>query len=138
MIKPLLDHVGIVVPVLEPALEDLTNQLGFEFTIVFDDDLAIHVPEIGNGLVHLRIAYSAERPALEIIEAVPETPWSPDQHGLHHVAYFVDDLDRESARLGSLCPVEICGLGEDGAVPTTFTYHTGGAFRVELLSPDLA
>jgi catechol 2,3-dioxygenase-like lactoylglutathione lyase family enzyme len=138
MIRPELDHVGIVVPALEPALEDLRTQLGFEFTVVFDDDLAVQEPSRGNGAIHLRIAYSAQRPALEIIEAVPETPWSPDQHGLHHLAFFVDDLDRDSRQLAGLCPIEICGLGEDGAVPTTFTYHTGGAFRLELLSPRLA
>jgi hypothetical protein len=137
MIRPELNHVGIVVPALEPALEDLTTQLGFEFAIVFDDDLAVHEPSSGEGVVRLRIAYSAQRPALEIIEAVPGTPWSPDQHGLHHLAYVVDDLDRDSQRMAGLCPIEICGLGEDGAVPTTFTYHTGGAFRVELLSPRL-
>jgi hypothetical protein len=138
MIRPELNHVGIVVPALEPALEDLTTQLGFEFAIVFDDDLAVHEPPIGNGVVHLRIAYSAQRPALEIIEAVPGTPWSPEQRGLHHLAYFVDDLDRDSQRLAGFCPIEICGLGEDGSVPTTFTYHAGGPFRVELLSPRLA
>jgi Glyoxalase/Bleomycin resistance protein/Dioxygenase superfamily len=138
MIRPELNHVGIVVPALEPALAELSTQLGFEFTVVFDDDLAVHEPSMGNGLVHLRIAYSAQRPALEIIEAVPDTPWSPDQHGLHHLAYVVDDLDRDSQRLAGLCPIEVCGRGEDGALPTTFTYHTGGAFRVELLSPLLA
>jgi hypothetical protein len=138
MIRPELDHVGIVVPALEPALEDLTAQLGFEFTIVFDDDLAVHEPASGNGVVHLRIAYSAQRPALEIIEAVPGTPWSPDQHGLHHLAFHVDDLDLDSRQLAAPCPIEICGRDDDGAVPTTFTYHTGGLFRVELLSPSLA
>ena len=42
--------------------------------------------------IHLRIAYTSQRPALELIEAVPGTPWSPDRAGLHHLGYHVDDL----------------------------------------------
>jgi hypothetical protein len=129
-----LDHVGIVVPALEPALEQLSSQLGLQFELVFDDELVIHQPGTGNRGVHLRIAYSVQRPHLEVIEAVPGTPWAPERAGLHHLAYFADDLRAESRRLAGPCPIEICGVGADGATPTTFTYHTGGIFRVELLA----
>ena len=135
MIDPTLDHVGIVVPELEAAIADLAAQLRFDFTIVFDDDLEVREPDRADRAIHLRIAYSPQRPALELIEAVPGTPWSPDRVGLHHLAFFVDDLVPESERLAVACPIEICGRDADGNVPTTFTYHTGGLFRVELLAP---
>ena len=67
--------------------------------------------------------------------AEPGTPWAPDRVGLHHLAFFVDELAAESERLAGPCPIEICGRDTDGNVPTTFTYHTGGLFRVELLAP---
>jgi catechol 2,3-dioxygenase-like lactoylglutathione lyase family enzyme len=135
MIDPMLDHVGIVVPDLEAAMTDLSAQLRFDFAIVFDDDLDVREPGDADRVIHLRIAYSPQRPALELIEAVPGTPWAPDRVGLHHLAYFVDDLPTESERLAGPCPIEICGRDADGNVPTTFTYHTGGLFRVELLAP---
>jgi hypothetical protein len=47
----------------------------------------------------------------------------------------LDDLRAENGRLAGACPIEICGRDADGKVPTTFTYHTGGLFRVELLAP---
>jgi hypothetical protein len=134
VIDPTLDHVGLVVPALAPALEQLSSQLGFQFELVFDDELAVHEPGGGNRGIHLRIAYSVQRPHLEVIEAVAGTPWAPERAGLHHLAYFVGDLGADSRRLAGPCPIEICGVGADGAIPTTFTYHTGGLFRVELLA----
>jgi len=127
--------VGIVVPDLEAAMADLATELGFEFAIVFDDDLEVREPPGVDRAIHLRIAYSPQRPALELIEAAPGTPWAPDRVGLHHLAYFVDDLVADSDRLAGPCPIEICGRDAAGNVPTTFTYHTGGHFRVELLAP---
>ena len=135
MIDAALDHVGIVVPDLEAAMADLAAQLRFDFAIVFDDDLEVREPPDADRAIHLRIAYSPQRPALELIQAVPGTPWAPARVGLHHLAYFVDDLPAESGRLAGACPIEICGRDADGNVPTTFTYHTGGLFRVELLAP---
>jgi len=136
MIDSTLDHVGIVVPQLEAAMEMVEAQLGFACNIVFDDVLPVHEPATGNGTFSLRIAYSSQRPgALELIEAAPGSPWSPDQIGLHHLAYTVDDLGVESARLAGMCPIEICGRDADGTSPTVFTYHTGGLFRIELLAP---
>jgi catechol 2,3-dioxygenase-like lactoylglutathione lyase family enzyme len=135
VIDSTLDHVGIVVPDLDAAMAELAAQLGIEFAIVFDDDLEVREPGDGDRSIHLRIAYSPERPALELIEAVVGTPWAPDRVGLHHLAFFVDELVAESERLAGTCPIEICGRDAGGNVPTTFTYHTGGLFRVELLAP---
>ena len=134
MIDLTLDHIGLVVPALEPALEELSSQLGSRFELVFDDELPIHEPGTGERRVHLRIALSAQRPGLEVIEAVPGTPWAPEHAGLHHLAYFADDLPGDSKRLARSCPIEICGIDADGTMPTTFTYHTGRIFRVELLA----
>jgi hypothetical protein len=138
MIDPVLDHVGVVVPDLAVAMEMAQAQLGIATTIVFDDALPANKPGAGDRVVRLRIAYSEQRPAaLELIEAAPGSPWSPDHAGLHHLAYRVDDLGTESARLAGLCPIEICGR-DDGRSPRMFTYRTGGLFRIELLAPRLA
>src|ERR1700745_3359288 len=97
---------------------------GCKSTTWSDADLEVREPGDGDRSIHLRIAYSPERPALELIEAVVGTPWAPDRVGLHHLAFFADELVAESERLAGTCPIEICGRDAGGNVPTTFTYHT--------------
>jgi hypothetical protein len=127
MIQSKIDHVGIVVPHLERAIENLAAQLGYDFEIVFEAELPVQVPGSGDRSIPLRIAFSTQRPGLEIIEAVAGTPWAPENAGLHHLAFFAEDLDADSTKLAGLCPIEVSGAG-------LFTYHTGGIFRVELLA----
>lgn len=136
MIDLSLDHVGLVVAKLEPALEQLSAQLGLEWLPTFDGALSMHQDGVGTRDVHLRIAVSVQRPRLEVIETVPDSPWALDGTDalLHHVAYYADDLRGESRRLAGVCPIEICGVDADGTRPTIFTYHhILGGFRFELL-----
>ena len=70
MIDPTLDHVGIVVLDLDAAIDAMRVQLGFEFTVVFDDVLPVHEESSGDRGVHLRIAYTAQHPALVMLTSV--------------------------------------------------------------------
>jgi Glyoxalase/Bleomycin resistance protein/Dioxygenase superfamily len=134
MIRNTIDHVGIVVPNLEPAMEQLGEQLGYEIRIVFDQELPVVLRHGGSRDVHLRIAVTTQIPRLELIEAAPGTPWSADSIGLHHLAFYAEDLRADSETLETTCPIEVRGRDEHGDL-TLFTYHTGvgGVFRAELL-----
>jgi catechol 2,3-dioxygenase-like lactoylglutathione lyase family enzyme len=135
MIDTKLDHVGIVVPDLERAMEALTAQLGVEWMGVFEPTMPMHDAEHGTRAVTLRIGLTPEPPRLELIEAIPGSPWQLDDDRmlLHHLAYFVDDLGNESARVAGPCPIEIAGVGVEGDIPRTFTYHIHHGLRFELL-----
>ena len=137
MIDLKLDHVGLVVPKLEPALETLSSQLGLTFLEVFEPVISMHRPVCGTQDVHLRISLSVQVPRLEVIEMLPDSPWSlaGNEALLHHLAYYADDLTGDSRRLiAGACPIEICGVKPDGTIPTTFTYHhILDGFRIELL-----
>jgi hypothetical protein len=136
MIDTNLDHVGIVVPRLEPALEALSSSLGVDWLPIFDDDLAMHEPGRGPRVVHLRIGCTVQYPRLEVIEALPDSPWAlaGGEFHLHHVAFYATDLAGDSRRVSAgPCPIEICGVGADGAMPKTFTYHVQNGLRFELL-----
>jgi hypothetical protein len=132
-----LDHVGLVVPKLEPALEQLSSQLGFEWIGRYEPVISMHRPGRGTQDMHLRISLSVQVPRLEVIEALPDSPWAlgGNEGMLHHLAYYADDLTGESRRLAvGACPIEICGVKADGTMPTTFTYHhILKGFRIELL-----
>src|SRR5258708_6034025 len=116
MIDTNLDHVGIVVPDLDAAMEALTKNLSISWRGVHTPTLRVRTGRRGVHEIHHRIAISDHRPFLELIQAVPDSPWalSEDRMLLHHVAYFVDDIGLDSAAIAGPCPVEIEGVGEAG------------------------
>jgi len=139
MIDPHLDHVGIVVPELGPAMDALSTYLGVEFMEIVEPVLPMRDMHRGTRDVALRIANSTLNPRLEVIEALPDSPWALDGTGmvLHHIAYFVDDLAEDSRSVAGPCPIEIAGVRTDGEVPGIFTYHIHNGLRFELLDPML-
>jgi hypothetical protein len=140
MIDPNLDHVGIVVPKLEPAVEALSTHLGIEWMGTVEPEFPMHDEVHGTRSVKLRIANSTLSPRLELIEALADSPWTlGDGEGmvLHHIAFFVEDLSEDSRSVAGPCPIEICGAGQDGEIPTVFTYHVHNGLRFELLDPLL-
>ena len=139
MIDPHLDHVGIVVPELEPAMDALSTHLGVEWMDIVEPVLPMHDTEHGTHDIALRIANSTLSPRLELIEALPDSPWARDGEGmvLHHIAYFVGDLAEDSRSVAGPCPIEIAGVRTDGEIPGIFTYHIHNGLRFELLDPML-
>jgi catechol 2,3-dioxygenase-like lactoylglutathione lyase family enzyme len=135
MIDTKLDHVGIVVPDLEHAMKALGAHLGVEWMGVFEPTMPMQDAERGDREVSLRIALTPDPPRLELIEAIPDSPWQLDEERmlLHHLAYYVDDLGADSARVAGPCPIEIAGVGAEGDIPRTFTYHVHDGLRFELL-----
>jgi hypothetical protein len=130
-------HVALIVPLLEPALEELTKVTGCGWRPTFEGGLSLHQPGVGYRDVRMRIACSTQEPFLEVIEAVPDTPWALSESGsnLHHIAFYTDDLDEASQHVSSsFCPIEICGVARDGRMPATFTYHSAGGLRIELVA----
>jgi hypothetical protein len=140
MIDPNLDHVGIVVPKLEPAVEALSKYIGIEWAGTVEPEFPMHDEAHGTRSVKLRINNSTLNPRLEVIEALPDSPWALDDGAgmvLHHIAFFVDDLAEDSRSVAGPCPIEICGAGAGREIPTVFTYHVHNGLRFELLDPLL-
>ena len=94
-------HVGIIVPDIQRDLDEIARRFGVTFpnppghTEVLVRARGRETPAIVRG------AYSAEGPPwLEVIQAVPGTPWEAGAGSrIHHLGAFVDDLDDEVARL---------------------------------------
>jgi hypothetical protein len=129
-------HYALIVPDLDPALEELSSLLGYEWGNIWEGVLAVYQPDTGHREIPMRIAMSAQPPHIEVIEGRAGTPWELSTTGsnIHHIAFYTDDLDGESRDVAtSFCPFEICGVGADGTLPSTFTYHQRGGLRVELV-----
>ena len=129
-----LFHTGIVVDDFDQTLAELTARAGHQFAEPMASSLHLRTPA-GDLTVDLLVAYSrGPGPLLEVIKAVPGTHWQPVVgSGLHHLGYWVDDIDGESAALTAAgMPLEAAGLGPDDQVVYVYHYDEGGV-RIELV-----
>jgi Glyoxalase/Bleomycin resistance protein/Dioxygenase superfamily len=129
-------HVGMIVPRLEPALEELADLLGLAWRPIIDSEVPVHEPAGGaDRTLRLRFAYSVAAPYLEVIEAVPDSPWAlSDGSNLHHLGFWSDDVPGDARRFGKArCPLEVCMTGPDDGWPIGFSYHRGHGVRLELV-----
>lgn len=116
-----VDHIGIAVTDLEAAMSEYADALEVEWRSIFEftaEQAALFGSDTGVSIEGLRAVGSrpraeaepGDRPPvmLELVEAPPSSPaarfWGcPDgRNHVHHVAYLVDDVDAESARIHRL------------------------------------
>jgi len=89
-----IDHVGVAVQEIEPALELYRDRLGLPLAhreVVEEQGVEAVLLEIGEGHVELLKPLSPDTPVGKFIAA--KGP------GLHHVAYQVSDIDAELERI---------------------------------------
>jgi len=132
-------HIGVVVQDLDRAMDELGTSLGYEWTSVRAMNTELLVPA-GSKPVSLRLAFTRQGPPwLEFIEGPADSVWSAaGGNALHHVAFWVDDLEGERRHLESQgMAFEVGGMSADGQL-SGFAYHLnphGG--RVELVDVRL-
>ncbi len=133
-------HVGIVVPDLAAARTTFTEQLGVVWGPVLHFDEVEYRDGTGaDVLLPTTMCYSADGPHLELIQEVPGSVWSCNEHSnLHHIGFWSDDLAADGAALaGSACPLQLCGRSGTQA-PASFAYHRNEfGVRIELVDAAL-
>lgn len=133
-----LYHTGIVVDDFDPALDQLTASGGHRFAEPMNSSVRLRTPS-GETTVDLLVTYSCgPGPLVEVIKAVPGTHWQAvTGSGLHHLGYWVDDIEAESAALSAAgIPLEAAGLGPDDQVMYVYHYNEGGV-RIELVDRSI-
>ncbi len=98
-------HVGIRVPDIYRAMEELGESLGLTWTeVVENPGQRLWTPESGQQEVPLKFVYSCEGPQhLELLEGEKGSFWDGSENsGVHHVGVWVDDVQSETDRLISL------------------------------------
>jgi catechol 2,3-dioxygenase-like lactoylglutathione lyase family enzyme len=118
-------HVGIVVPDIDAAIDEMARTLGLDFNEPHDSTY---------GDAEIRVAYARPGPPFfELVQGMPGTAWDTAAGPrMDHVGYFSADLDADVARLEAAgMPLDIDGR-EYGA---RFTYHRSlsSGLRVELI-----
>lgn len=141
MIDPArLYHIGVVVQDLDRAMDELATAMGYTWTTVRTMDTSVLLASGGPKPINLRLAFTRQGPPwMEFIEGPSDSVWSSaGGNALHHVAFYVDDLEAEKQRMESLgMTFEVGGMGPDGRL-SGFAYHLnphGG--RVELVDERL-
>jgi catechol 2,3-dioxygenase-like lactoylglutathione lyase family enzyme len=130
-------HTAVIVPDVEEAMARLTHLAGHEWMMPVEHPVQVWSAD-GEATATLRMVYSHGEPGdprLELIQEVPGSPWvrSP-QSAIHHIGYFVDDLQASSqALVDEGVPLEVCGcMGPTR--PTGFAYHlTPEGLRIEVV-----
>jgi hypothetical protein len=90
-------HTGIVVPDIDAAMARLSALAGYRWITPLSYTLPFRTTA-GVRELTSTIVYSVQSPHLELVQEVPETPWTAAPgNSVHHVGYFTDDL-AETAR----------------------------------------
>jgi hypothetical protein len=140
-------HICLAVDDLAAAMDHYARALGVEWspTIAFPAEFVVASDVFEDGVSHegLEIAISRqERAALELACAEPGSPafrmWGTDKgrHYVHHVAYWVHDLEAEARHLAEHGFVREMWV-EPGDKPLTAYYTSGSGTRIELYSTAL-
>ncbi|HME74371.1 MAG TPA: VOC family protein [Mycobacterium sp.] len=93
-----LYHTGIVVPDLDAAIARLSALAGYRWITPLTYTLPFRT---ANGTRELTstFVYSLQSPHVELIQQVPDSPWTAAPgNSIHHLGYFTDDL-AETARM---------------------------------------
>jgi hypothetical protein len=96
-----LFHVGILVPDLASAMDELSAAHGVTWASVQDRTMDIWLPGSGAASFRLALAYSCEGPVhFELMQGEQGSPWHAATHtGLHHFGYWTDHVGSETERL---------------------------------------
>jgi Glyoxalase/Bleomycin resistance protein/Dioxygenase superfamily len=97
-------HVGMAVPDLEKGMHEMSEIFDITWRPIYERQL--HLKD-GDGKIYdvvCRVTFSFTTPfALEIWQAVPGTPLAtPEGSAVHHIGYWAEDMEAESARLTKL------------------------------------
>jgi Glyoxalase/Bleomycin resistance protein/Dioxygenase superfamily len=127
-------HVGIVVDDFDLTLNGLSELFGYEW----GEEIRASVPvqlQTGELTIDLGFVYSLTLPRLEIIRSIPGTLWTESPgSGLHHLGYWSDDVEADSARMAKQGLVrEAAGCDLEGN-PYWAYHRRGNGPRIEIVS----
>ena len=125
-----LFHVGIRVPDLESAMEEIGPALGLTWAPVVQREQRVWTPDAGAHTTPLRFTYSCEGPQhVELLQGAPGSPWDgTGVTGIHHQGVWVDDVAAETERLVDAgWTLELAGLPpEEGYGSMTYVRSPTG------------
>lgn len=129
-------HVGLIVPDLPQAIEQMSAAGGYTWTKPVEATLNVTTTD-GDIEMPFTFVYSIEAPHLELIQEVPGTVWAAPKDGAaHHLGYWVDDL--AGAAAGLEAAGYRCEARPAGEQLTSFAYYLSPTgIRIEIVDRAL-
>ncbi|TPX03776.1 VOC family protein, partial [Schumannella luteola] len=141
MNAPLIEHIGILVPDLEEAIERWSTVTGYTFSPIGryrTDRYADH----SDATPHhhdARISFSLEGPPrIELMEVTGDGTHGPEQLGIHHLGIqnVADPEGRRELLAEQGVAIDGCSFDADGRILLMFTDKSFlDGIRVEFISP---
>ena len=141
MTGPLIEHIGILVPDLEEAIERWSVVTGYTFSPIGryrTERYADHSDETPHHH-DARIAFSLEGPPrIELMEVTGEGTHGPAQLGIHHLGIqnVADPEAQREALAAKGVPIDGCSFDAEGRILLMFTDKSIlDGIRIEFISP---
>jgi len=131
---PVPFHVGITTDDLRASMDQLHAALGLTWTLPATGPDVLHSVD-GRAQPRPTSCISREGPIhIDLIQGHPGTIWAAARPGIHHFAYWTDDLAGDVESLaGAGWRLEMAGEDGSGA-PAGFAFLVrGDGFRIELV-----
>jgi hypothetical protein len=141
MTAPLIEHIGILVPDLEEAIERWSAVTGYTFSPIGryrTERYSDHTDETPHPH-DARIAFSLEGPPrIELMEVTGTGTHGPEQLGIHHLG--IQNVASPEAKREELAAngvlVDGCSFDAEGRILLMFTDKTAlDGIRIEFISP---
>jgi lactoylglutathione lyase len=129
-----LFHVGVRVPDLDAAMNELSEGLGITWADVVEREQQMWTPDGGVSTTPLRFTYSCEGPQhIELLQGASGTLWDGrDLPGVHHHGIWVDDVAAETERLVGLgWTLEMAGDSPDAGYGSMSYVRSPNGFLLE-------
>ena len=129
-------HVGIIVPDMEAAMEELGRRFGCGWRDPSTATVRVR-DEGGDRILTPRVTFCDQSTpiALELIEALPGTLWDVGESSqLHHFGLYVENVQAAIDELGPGMTVEMAGLDRDGMLAGFCYVNDGLGVRMELVA----
>ncbi|MFF4140748.1 VOC family protein [Streptomyces sp. NPDC001698] len=122
-------HVGIIVPDIELAMDELARTVGLSWAKVVDR-------QIGDWPYKMAISRGGP-PHLELLEPEPGGPWDlSDGPRLDHIGFWTEDVERDKRHLvDEGVPIEFDGCLYGRPISYHRGKHTG--IRIELVDASI-
>ena len=129
-----LYHTGIVVSDLQAEMARLGEMAGYRWTKPVHNKVTVRIgTEVRR--VEMSFVYSLQAPHIELIQAVPGTPWvSAPGNAVHHLGYFTDAFAETAEALQrSGFRIEVTA-DSPSPEPSLFAYFVDAAgVRIEIV-----
>ena len=105
-----LYHVGIIVDDFEGEMNRMSRDMGLTWSPIIRVPVPVWTRDYGTIQLNSCAVYSQQEPCIELVQSVPNTPWTAVAgRPLHHLGYWTDDLQACSADLEAKdCPKILC------------------------------